>query len=243
MSPEILDSSHANVDQHGFFCFMSKRKNPGWQSKRQWLEQRFAEGLRIKLLKLPERGFIEYVPGEYAWRPILAKDYLVIHCLWVVGRSKGKGNAAALLAECLQDAREGGFAGVAMVVSDIGYMKWKGFLAKHGFAVVDTAPPCYQLMAIQFRDAPLPMFCGGWEKKASACGAGVTLLKTDQCPYFADFTDGLLGLTHAKKLPVKVIELKSAQEVRDKAPSPYGTYSVVIDGRVVPIYEQAKKAI
>lgn len=42
------------------------------------------------MLELPERGFIEYLPGEHAWRAVHADGYLFIHCLWVVGKSKGK---------------------------------------------------------------------------------------------------------------------------------------------------------
>ncbi len=63
-SPEIIDVHSENVDKTGFFCFMSKRKSEGYQRKLRWLKGRFAEGMRIKMLALPERGFIEYIPGE-----------------------------------------------------------------------------------------------------------------------------------------------------------------------------------
>jgi hypothetical protein len=36
-----------------------------------------------------ECSFIEYIPGEQAWRAVHADGYLLIHCLWVVGKSKG----------------------------------------------------------------------------------------------------------------------------------------------------------
>ncbi|MRR09715.1 GNAT family N-acetyltransferase, partial [bacterium] len=192
MGPEIIDVNAGNVARTGFFCFMSKRKNPGYAQKLCWLEKRFAEGLRIKLLRPPERGFIEYVPGERAWRPLRAKGYMVVHCLWVVGKSKGQGSASALLGECIADAKRAGMKGVAMVASGIGYMKWQRFLAKHGFASVDTAPPSYELMALRFGSAPWPRFSGDWDKKARACGKGLTILKTGQCPYFDDATAALL---------------------------------------------------
>ena len=89
---KIIDVDQQNVTETGFFCKMSQRKSAGYRRKLAWLEARFAEGLRIKLLDLSQggRGFIEYIPGEYAWRPVEAAGYLFIHCLWVVGKSKKK---------------------------------------------------------------------------------------------------------------------------------------------------------
>jgi len=68
----IIEVNAANVAQTGFFCYMSKKKAPGYGLKSRWLEKRFAEGLQIRMIELPERGFIEYLPGEYAWRAIEA---------------------------------------------------------------------------------------------------------------------------------------------------------------------------
>jgi GNAT superfamily N-acetyltransferase len=100
---------------------MSKKKEPGYKQKYTWLQERFAEGLKIKILH--EKGgrdtaFIEYVPGEYAWRAVNADGYMVIHCLWVVGKGKGKGYGRRLIEECIKDARTQGMQGVAMITSD-----------------------------------------------------------------------------------------------------------------------------
>lgn len=84
-APEILEVTAENVEKNGFFCYMSKKKSEGYRRKLNWLKSRFAEGLRIKMLALPDRGFIEYIPGERAWRAVHADGYLLIHCLWVVG--------------------------------------------------------------------------------------------------------------------------------------------------------------
>ncbi len=105
---EIKTVDGSNIDESGFFCYMSKRKEPGYKQKREWLEARFAEGMKIKILH--ENGgrdvaFIEYIPGEYAWRAVNAPGYMVIHCLWVVGKGKGKGYGNLLIKECLDDAR------------------------------------------------------------------------------------------------------------------------------------------
>ncbi|HLE92221.1 MAG TPA: hypothetical protein VI753_13810, partial [Anaerolineales bacterium] len=115
---EIKTVDAGNVDETGFFCYMSKRKEPGYKQKRDWLEARFAEGMKIKILH--ENGgrdvaFIEYIPGEYAWRAVHAPGYMVIHCLWVVGKGKGKGYGSCLTKECMDDARAQKMHGVAML--------------------------------------------------------------------------------------------------------------------------------
>jgi hypothetical protein len=112
---KIIDVNESNVDDLGFFCYMSKRKSAGYMRKLEWLKERFSEGMSVKLLELPDRGFIEYLPGEYAWRAVDAKGYMFIHCLWVVGKSKGKGYASALLDECIRDAEAAKLKGVAML--------------------------------------------------------------------------------------------------------------------------------
>jgi len=41
---EIKTLDTSNIDESGFFCYMSKRKEPGYKQKRNWLEARFAKG-------------------------------------------------------------------------------------------------------------------------------------------------------------------------------------------------------
>ena len=89
---KLVDVSAANVDSTGFFCYMSKRKSEGYRGKLGWLKERFAEGMRIRMPVSPERGFIEYLPGEYAWRAVHADGFMFIHCVWVVGRRSGSAN-------------------------------------------------------------------------------------------------------------------------------------------------------
>lgn len=243
MAVEIENVTRDNVDSTGFFCYMSKRKTPGWKEKRDWLSDHLGDSFFLKKLKLPNRGFIEYADVEASFKPVVADGYVVIHCIWVVGKSKGKGYASELLAECVSDAKKRKAKGVAMVVSDIGYMKWKGFLLRSGFELVDSAPNSYELMALKFGTSTAPRFSGGWEKKSAACGNGVTILSSGQCPYFHGVTEDLLGASRAKEIEPKIIWLASHDDVVKKAPTPYGTYSVVINGKAVPIFYDAKKII
>jgi len=155
----IIEVNKENVSEKGFFCYMSKRKSEGYQRKMQWLKDRFNEDMKIKMLDLKQggRGFIEYVPGEYSWRAVNAKGYMFIHCIWIVGRSKGKGYATLLLNECLKDAEKLGMKGVAVLTGEGNWLVRKKFFSKHGFESVDKYPP-FELMVKKFDSAPSPSF-------------------------------------------------------------------------------------
>src|SRR4030067_140114 len=47
---EIITVDASNLAQRGFFCYMSKPKSPGYRQKRLWLQARFAEGMKIKII-------------------------------------------------------------------------------------------------------------------------------------------------------------------------------------------------
>ena len=161
---KLIDVNKSNVVQTGFFCKMSQKKNDGYKRKLKWLDTRFDEGLKIKMLdiKTGQRGFIEYIPGKYAWRPVYVDDYMFVHCLWVVGQSKGKGYAQMLVDECIKDAKKDGLSGVAMVVSEGNWLAGKDILLKAGFKSVDKAPPAFDLMVLKFKKCSDPRFPTDW---------------------------------------------------------------------------------
>lgn len=244
---DIIDVNLDNVEKTGFFCYMSKKKEPGYKQKREWLQARFAEGLKLKMIH--EHGgrdtaFIEYIPGEYAWRAVNAPNYLVIHCLWVVGKGKGKGYGSRLIQECLDDARQQGKAGVAMVTSDRVWLAHKPIFVRNGFSEVETAPPCFQLMVYRFdQDAPLPSFPQDWEARAREFGPGMTVLRTPQCPYIENAVNELIDLAREYGLQARVVELRTAGEVQERSPSPYGIFGVTLDGSLFSYHYLLRKDI
>jgi len=240
---EIVDVNEDNVSQTGFFCYMSKRQTEGYQRKLRWVKERLAEGMRIKILKLPERGFIEYIPGEYAWRAVKAKGYMFIHCLWVVGKSKGKGRAAFLLNACIEDARSSGMTGVAVVTSERNWLVGKKLFLKHGFESVDQAPPSFELMVKKFGNGPSPSLSKDWDTKASQWGKGLTVVRSDQCPYLEDATQVVLETATELGIERRVIELGSCQEVQNSAPSAYGVFNVIYDGNLLSHHYLTKKEL
>lgn len=219
--------------EHGFFCYKSKPKATGYGRKLAWLEQRFAEGLQIKIVYEGGRsvGFIEYTSGEFAWRPVDAPGYLVVHCLWVVGRAKEKGYGSRLLNACLEDAQAMGKRGVAAVTKKGGHLVGEKIFLEHGFEVVDRASAAFSLAARTFDDAPLPAFPQDWETRQANYGEGLSVVYADQCPYFHDAVQKVLDVAEEVGIrPRKAVALESAEDVQALAPSPYGTFGIVVDG-------------
>jgi len=241
---EIITVDGTNVAEEGFFCYKSKPKSAGYQQKLAWLKPRFAEGMRIKILYEGSRsvGFIEYTPGEFAWRAVEAPNYLLIHCIWVVGKGKKKGYGSRLLGECAKDARQRQKHGVAMVTSSRHWLAGKKLFLQNGFEVVGQAPPSFELLVKRFDDAaPLPAFPQDWDERASRYGSGLTVIHADQCPYINDAIKQYLELAEEKSVEAQVIKLESSQELRDTAPSAYGVFNVVYNGRLVTYHYMGKK--
>lgn len=233
---EIKTVDAGNVDESGFFCYMSKRKEPGYKQKRDWLEARFAEGMKIKIIHEiggRDTAFIEYIPGEYAWRAVYAAGYMVIHCLWVVGKGKGKGYSKVLIEECLNDARKQKMKGVAMLTSDRTWLVSKDVFEHNGFTEVDSAPPSFQLMVNRFGSAPEPALPSDWDARARAFGKGLTVIRTPQCPYIENGARDILTFAKEKGIRAKSVELKTAQEVQEQSPSAYGVFGTVLDGQLL----------
>jgi len=238
---KILDVNRNNVEERGFFCYMSKKKSVGYKRKLAWLAERFSEGMRLKILELPDRGFIEYLPGEFAWRAVEAKGYMFIHCLWVVGKSKNKGYANALLNECVRDAKAAKMKGVAMLTSEKNWLLKRRFLEKHGFERIADAPPAFSLMVHRFGKAKLPTLLDNSATIRKRFGKGLTVFRSDQCPYVEDASLAVLDVAQKAGLESRVVELGSASEVRELSPSPFGTFGIVLNGKLLSYHYMLEK--
>ena len=141
---EIVSLDENNIDREDVVCVRGAGNREGIDLKKTWLKERFKEGLKFKKLVINGRswGFIEYLPAEYAWRPVEAPGYMFIDCIWVIGRHKGKGYGKLLLDECIKDSKE--MNGVCVVTSDKPFMVKKDLFLNNGFEICDTAPPFYE---------------------------------------------------------------------------------------------------
>jgi hypothetical protein len=220
---------------------MSKKKSEGYRKKLDWLQQRFNEGLRIKMLGQGERGFIEYIPGEYAWRAVNAGGYMLIHCLWVVGKSKNKGYAGLLLNECIEDAQKSKMKGVAIVTSKGNWLVGNKLLLAHGFESVDRAPPAFELLVKKFTKVQSPSFSIDWDKRRRKFGKGLTITRSDQCPYLEDATRIIKEAADEAGIQSQVVDLKSCRDAQQKSPSAYGVFSIVYNGNMLNYHYLTKK--
>jgi hypothetical protein len=231
----IVSVDSSNVEEFGFFC-VKNTKHPGYIAKLSWLQKRFDEGMRIKLIVTSDgrpAGFLEYIPGEHTWRVVNAPDYFAIHCLWVASKKfPYEGMTSALLKDCLKDARSSDKAGVAVVTSDGTWMAGKKVFVKHGFEQVDETEPHFQLLVRQLKKGLLPTFPKNWDERLRRY-RGLQLVYTNQCPYIGKAVEDLPPVAKKYGVRLNLVELKNANEAREKMPSPYGTVSLVYDGRLL----------
>jgi GNAT superfamily N-acetyltransferase len=234
----IIDTNSENILEYGI-CGYKSMERPGYPEKVEWLKDRFQEGLKIKTLysdKDGTQGMIEYIPGEYCWRPVDAGGYMFIHCIFVGFKRayKGKGYGSLLLNDCLKDAKKENLHGVAIVTRKGSFMVGKEFLIKHGFEVVDNAPPDFELLVKKFNEnSPTPTFKGNWEEKQSKYAKGLTIIRADQCPYTVKNVNEICE-TAEKEFGIKpkVITLKNYAEARE-SPCPFGIFCIIYNGKMI----------
>ncbi|MFX1349951.1 MAG: GNAT family N-acetyltransferase [Promethearchaeota archaeon] len=251
MVAKIIDINSENIKKYGLFCKKSQKKEVGYQNKVKWITERFKEGLKYKLLIVKEgeketsRGFIEYIPGEYNWRGIKADGWMVIHCIWVIGKHKNKGYASKLLEECIKDAKEANMYGVvAMTAEKGGWLPNKKLFIKNGFEKVDELEPYYGLFAKAFSEnVPKPQFYPLSQIKLKEYGEGVTILYTQQCPYLPILVNDLEEISRTKNVNFQAILIKDSKKAQQNEIHPYGTFCAIFDGKILPYKPGIKKEL
>lgn len=229
-----------NIDKEHICCAMSNNQS---LAKKEWMKARFEEGLVF--LKSEERGkcFIEYVPAQNAWVPIVAKDYMYINCLWVSGSLKGHGYSNDLLAYCMQDAKDKGYKGVCILSSTKRkkeFLSDPKYLVYKGFQVADTCDCDISLMYLPFvENAPVPKFkeCA---KTLRIPKKGFVLFYTDQCPFTKYWVNRVqtIALENGVDLHVQYVQdVQTAQNM----PCPVSTYALFKDGKFITHAIQSDK--
>lgn len=102
----IIDLTPDNIADYGVCGYKDFGKHLELRRKAEWLAEYYPKGLRIKALISETGGYqgmLEYIPGEYAHRPVDAGGYMFIHCIFVGFKKeyKGRGYASMLIDECL----------------------------------------------------------------------------------------------------------------------------------------------
>jgi len=235
---KIVTTDSSNVLEHGL-CGYKSPKRPGFPEKVNWLKERIKEGLVIKSLYSKEKGtqgMIEYIPGEYCWRPVSAKGYMFIHCLFVGFKKdyKNKGHASALIDDCENDAKKQKMHGVTIVTRKGSFMVDKDIFLKRGYEVVDEGGSDFELLAKKFNQkANNPKFIDNTESINKIYNKGLTIIRADQCPYTVKNVNEIKE-TALKQfgIKIKIINLKNYKEAQ-KSPCIFGIFCVIYNGKIV----------
>lgn len=231
---KIINIDDTNIDTKHICCAIGNDKTnvARAQSKKDWMKERFNDGLVFK--RLDDRGkiFIEYIPIEKVWKPIQGKNLMVINCLWVSGKFKGQGIAKKLLDECIKDAKSKNFDGIAVITSAKvkPFLTDKNFYIKHEFEVVDTAPPYFELLVLKFnKKAENPIFAKDLQNGKGLNKEGFTFVYSNQCPFMEEYVSLLKQLSDNKNIPATIKKLKDHEEAQQIG-SPFGTLGIYYNG-------------
>ena len=224
-----LRITNENIDREHICCAMSNKQSV---VKKQWLKQRFAEGLVF--YRSEERGkcFIEYIPGENAWVPIEAEGYLYINCLWVSGSLKGHGYSNELLEACIRDARSQGRKGLCILSSGKRkkeFLADPGFLAYKGFVPADTSDCGITLLYLPLDPAAKPPRLRECARHPVVEEKGFVLYYTDQCPFTDYWVSRVEEAAKTHHIPLKVVHITNREDARN-VPAPVTTYALFRDG-------------
>ncbi len=236
--PKIIDITPENVLDYGI-CGYKNLKREGYPEKVSWIEKNYRNGLKIKSILTDKdgvQGMIEYIPGEYCWRPVDADGYMFIHCLFVGFKKsyKGKGFAGKLIDECIDDAKKQKKNGVAVVTRKGSFMIGNEIFLKKGFVVVDSAPPDFELLVFNIiKNNTPPKFKVEQNLKLMKYKKGLTIIRADQCPYTMKNINEIVKTSINKYgIKPKVVENKNHVEAQE-CPCAFGSFSIIYKGEIL----------
>lgn len=224
-----------NIEKEHICCAISDKKGENCVgSKKKWLKERFEDGLVFKKLDARGKVFIEYIPTEKAFAPIIANNFMYINCFWISGKFKGQGYANILLNECIEDAKNKGKEGLVILSSKkkVPFLSDPKFLRYKGFKVCDIAEPYFELLYLPFvENVKKPIFkeCS---KEGIINDKGVVLYYSNQCPHTEKYANLINEVANKKDVSFTLRKITTLKEAQN-APSPFTTYCLFINGKFV----------
>jgi L-amino acid N-acyltransferase YncA len=219
-----------NVEDVGIHC-VENRKHAGRRAKIEWFAKEYRKGLCIRMLYSAEArksvGFIEYAPGEHAWRAVEAPGYLVVHCIWV--KSSGRGYGTRLVEAVVEHARRERKRGVAVVTSSGTWCAKGTIFEKSGFRLVEEREPFGLRVRKLERAAADPAFS---RPQVSRKGDSLVFRYSAQCPFVERAAAELSAEAGAWGVPLELKRIETSRQARS-APTPYGVTSLTIGSKVL----------
>ncbi|MDO4501243.1 MAG: YoaP domain-containing protein [Erysipelotrichaceae bacterium] len=228
-----------NIDKEHICCAMSGSQS---LAKKEWLKERFKEGLIF--YRSEERGkcFIEYLPVEKAWVPVLADDYMFINCFWIAGSMKGHGYANDLLNECIKDSKEQGKKGICVFsstkkkkefLSDPKYLEYKGF------KIADESDCGIALWYLPFSEGEAPRFMEK-ARHPHIEEEGFVVYYTDQCPFTYYWVPRVINFAKENGVELKAVHITSREEAIELS-APILNYGLFYNGEFITHAIQSDK--
>ncbi len=242
---QIVDTDNENILELGI-CGYTNPKRQGYHEKILWIEKQKQYNLTIKTLFSSvsgTQGMIEYIPGQYCWRPVDAQNHMFIHCLFVGHRKeyKNRGYGTALIQTCINDAKKQNMPGVAVVTRKGSFMTNKDIYLKNKFEIIETSKPDFQLLALTFKNSRRPSFINKPIESYSEYKKGLSILRADQCPYTVKNVEEIISLLEKDYcITPKLVNLNSYQKAQ-KNPCPFGTFAIIYEGQIIAHHPISKK--
>ena len=236
---KIIDLTLENIADYGVCGYKDMKKHLELRKKVEWFKKYYPKGLRIKALlskKGGYQGMLEYIPGKYAHRPVDARGYMFIHCIFVGFKNefKEKGYASLLIDECINDAKKNNMLGVAVVTRKGAFMVDKDIFLKKDFEVVDSAKPDFKLLVKKFDvNSKNPEFKSNMMDNLKQYRKGLYVIRSSQCPYTEKNVNAILESAKNKfNLKPKLIDLQDSNAVQN-IPCGFGTFCIIYNGEII----------
>jgi GNAT superfamily N-acetyltransferase len=216
----------------GVYC-IKNLKAEGAVNKMEWFLSQYESGLRMKIafIQGKQAGFIEYMPAEIAWRPVEADNYLFIQCIGIfIKDARNKNLGSSLIESCTKDALDQNKAGVCTMTSDGAWIAGKSLFEKNGFIQAEKQGR-FELMVKQFDKKSSQPKLIDWSKNLAQYN-GWNLVYANQCPWHVKSVQDLTKAAAKRGIELKVVLLKSSSGIKN-APSGFGTFSLIRDGRLI----------
>lgn len=232
---KIIEVNKSNIDEEHICCAISEKKGDiSISSKKAWLKDRFLEGLIFAKFNVRGKVFIEYIPSNYAWAPIIASNLMFINCFWVSGKYKGKNMGSQLLEYCIKDSKEKGFDGLVAIssITKKPFLHDPKFLEHKGFKIADTANPYFRLYYLPFNENCCIPKIKNTVKEIKKDKSGWILYYTNQCPHTEKYASILQQSLKKKDLSLKIIKIDSKEKAQNSC-TLFTTYSLFYNNEFI----------
>ncbi|WP_146636195.1 hypothetical protein [Nioella nitratireducens] len=230
----VITVSPPNLERTGFLSLEQGFAGPSRATRRDWLLERFSEGLQVRMLRPPLRGFVEFAPCRVSWQPLACNgDSVVIERLEIDPGSRPSPGLGTLLRAAEEWAGYFGFASVLLPIRAEAGVSARA-LSDHGYCCVDrTVGKTGLWMRVLHGPTLLPFLPQDWQARTAALGPGLVVQSGGQSDEQHDIAQGLLDRATAAGLPARFDLLTCAEDARKRTVWPGTLFSVVLDGEVI----------